>query len=335
MPGMTWQSSSRFIGRRAERSRLAAGIAESRRGGGRIFVVEGEAGIGKSRLLHEVTNSARSSGHRVLAGGCVNLHEDTAPLAPIAEALRGLAAETSPEELERLLGPAHEVLVGLLPAPIDARRAERAGPTHALPQQGLHARLVDLVARISRDRPLVLVVEDIHWADSATLDLLSLLARSVRTLPVALLLSQRTDEAEANNRLTVFVAELERLAHPEHVRLPRFTRGEVSEQVAAMRGPQAIDPALVDAVLTRSQGNPFYAEELLAAGSEAGELQATLRDVLEARLATLSSDARRVVDAAAVRSADSTEDELAAVTALDAHTLGASVGARCSAFGTC
>ena len=126
--------SPRFIGRRAERATLAQAVATLRAGEGTVVLIEGEAGIGKSRLLDEGLREARSNGARVLIGGCVRLDDDAAPLAPIAEALRNLAAETPSAELAGLLGPAREVLAGLLPGltdPVGVSNRARPSLSHS------------------------------------------------------------------------------------------------------------------------------------------------------------------------------------------------------------
>lgn len=316
----------RFVGRRDEQAVLERLIGASRSGQGHVVLVAGEAGIGKSRLVAEVTQAARARGHRVLVGGCISLREGSAPLAPIYEAMRGLAADTAWAELDRLLGPAGDVFAGLLPGLFEARHQSTVAlPMHPVATDRLSVQLVDLMARLARDAPLILVVEDIHWTDDATLQLLTLLARNLRSAPFVLIATYRSDEIDPDHRLSTFLAELERLAHPEHVYLGRFTRGEATEQIAAIRGAEAV-AGLIDDVFARSEGNPFYIEELLAAAaSSTTALPLTLHAVLESRLAALSHDAQRLVGAAAVRATDSTDEQLARVTAIDETMLSAAL----------
>jgi DNA-binding NarL/FixJ family response regulator len=307
---------TRLVGRRKERALLDELIARSRSGSGQTAIVSGEAGVGKSRLLGEVMAGARDSGHRVLVGGCVGLRDGAAPLAPVAEALRGLAAETSRSELELLLGPAREAVSGLIPAlAVSAGSQMQPGLMHLSTQDRLHTYLVDFIARLSLESPVVLVVEDIHWADTETLELLSLLARNLRNSPFALIVSYRSDEADEDGRITRFLAELERSAHPRDVSLQRLTRGEARELVGQIRGVEGL-PDLVNELFARSLGNPFYIEELLATDLDGAVLPGTLQAVLEARLGSLSREALQLVSATAVRGSESTEAELQDVTGI-------------------
>ena len=123
--------------------------------------------------------------------------------------------------------------------------------------------------------------------------------------------------AGSRSHPTSFLAELERVARPIHIRLRRFNHGEVTEQIAAIRGPLNVQPGLVDDILARSEGNPFFTEELLAAPASDASIPANLDEVLRVRLGALSEPARHIVGAAAVRSNKSTEEELSAVTRLE------------------
>ncbi len=313
--------SPRLVGRREELLRLEQAVAETRAGAGRIVEIVGEAGIGKSRLLGEVEQKARALGHRVLVGGCVSLRDNAAPLAPIVEAMRGFLLQASRTDLDELTEPSRAALAGLLPGSVSAAALQSTPKLmYEQAQHWLHDQIVDLLLRLSRKAATVLVIEDIHWADEATLELLSLLGRNIREAPFALIVSYRSDESDPESRLTRFLAELERLAHPMRVELRRFTRGEVSDQVAAIRG-LGTSAALTEVVYARSEGNPFYVEELLATGDAPDLLPATLHDVLEARLTTLSQPARRVVAAAAVRGGEITDAELGALTGLSTARL--------------
>ena len=149
----------------------------------------------------------------------------------------------------------------------------------------------------------MLVIEDVHWADRATLDLLEFLVRSLRHERVLSIVTYRSDELHRGHPLRVLLAELDRLRNVERLELGRFDRERVSEQLAAILGERPAD-ALVDRVFERSEGNAFLVEEVLdlVRGGEEDALSRWLRDVLLARTDQLSVPARQVLQVTAVKS---------------------------------
>jgi len=261
-------------------------------------VVGGEAGIGKSRLVQRFT--ADLHGVTVLEGACFELSADALPYAPFVEILRELVRETPEGRLPAVLGPARSELTRLLPE-LATRAADV--PEERELDRASQARMFELVLgvleRITRERPLVVVVEDLHWADRSSLELLGFLARALRDDPVLLLLTTRTDATSSGANVLTFLAELEREEHVERLELRPFDREEVAEQAATLLDEQ-LPAGDVDRLLSRSDGNPFYVEELIRArGSEGSALPPVLRDVLAARVAGLSAGARDVLRAAA------------------------------------
>ena len=278
-----------------------------------VVLVGGEAGIGKSRLVRELADRARERGDLVLEGGCVSLGSDEGlPFAPIAEALRGLARISNREILDGLIDPATRELARLVPELLDDPRDI---PSDAPPEwaQTRLFELTILLERLGRRRPVTLVVEDVHWADRSTRDLLAFLARRLRDERVLVIVTYRSDELHRRHPLRPWLAELARLPRVEQVDLERFDRAELADQLAAIHGAP-VPSSLVDLIARRSEGNPFFAEELLAAGS-AGEatLPARLRDVLFGRIGSLSGPAGQVLDAASVAGGAVDHDLLRAV----------------------
>jgi DNA-binding CsgD family transcriptional regulator len=289
-----------FVGRGPELARLRAELQSTiDQGAGRTVVVAGEAGIGKSRFVERFVDEAGATG-RAVDGSCLEVAEDALPYAPFVEILRAIVRETPNERLAAVLGPGRAELTRLLPE-LAARAADLA--TEPGLERASQARLFELILgvleRLARERPLLVVIEDIHWADRSTRDLIGFLSRALRDERVLLVLTTRTDSAGDAVGNLAFLAELEREDHVERVDLRPFDRDEVAEQVADLLEDQP-EPGVVDRLLSRSDGNPFYVEELVLADAAGGlGLPPVLRDVLVARVAGLSEGAREILRAAA------------------------------------
>ncbi|WP_432824703.1 helix-turn-helix transcriptional regulator [Dactylosporangium sp. CA-092794] len=305
-----------LVGRRAELGRLRALLDRAAAGEPVVALVAGEAGIGKSRLVQEVSRIAADAGVRVLAGGCVELGGEGLPLAPLVDMLRTIARSTPVEDLQICLGPARSELARLLPelAPDDAQGARPEGsPTQLLEH------VLGLITRLVVSRPLLLVVEDLHWADRSTLDLLVFLVQTLRELGVLMVLTYRSDELHRRHPLRPVVTAWERVRNVERIELGRFSRAEVGQQLRAIRAG-APSAQFVDVVFERSQGNAFLVEEILAAvdtGADPGDLPPSLRDVLLARTETVSETAQRVLRTAAVAGPSVQERLLEVVAGVD------------------
>lgn len=285
-----------LVGRQRELERLATVLASRPTERAPLVLVSGEAGVGKTRLVSELTVRVRSAGLVVLTGGCVAVGEHGLPYAPFSEALRGLARSRSTNDLDDVLGQGRAALSTLLP---DLSRGVVATPTSdPAGQARLCAAVLALLERLSQDTPVLLVVEDLHWADRSTLDLLTYLARNLVGANVLLVATQRSDEPGRGPELASFVAEQERAGRLERIDLAPLGHEDVRRLVEAILGV-APDTGLTAALSERSGGNPFYVEELLASRSQAGELPPDLRDVLLARLAALSGSTQQVLRFAA------------------------------------
>ncbi|WP_168215257.1 helix-turn-helix transcriptional regulator [Micromonospora sp. MH33] len=289
------------VGRRRELGRLRALLDQVITGTPAVALIAGEAGVGKSRLTQELAAGAAGRGVRVLSGGCVELGGEGIPLAPLVDVLRALARSTPADELDRLLGPARREFARLLP------ELDPAGTVGAR-QDGSAAQLFEhvlgLITRLAAQRPLLLVVEDLHWADRSTRDLVAFLVQTLRELGVLLLLTYRSDELHRRHPLRPLVTGWERVRSVERIEVGRFSREEVAAQLQAIRrtAPGAHFAAVV---FERSQGNAFLVEEILAAvdgGADPGDLPPSLRDVLLARTERVSEAAQRVLRAAAAAS---------------------------------
>ena len=315
-------SSPVLIGRAAEMAALDEALGRAERGSPVVVLVGGEAGIGKSRLTAEAAARARTRGDLVLEGGCASLGSgEGLPFAPIAEALRGWLRSASRDLVEAIIDPTTRELGRLVPELLgDGRDAALPDVPPEWAQMRLFDAFLVLLERLGERQPVVLVAEDLHWADRSTRDLLSFVARRLRGERVAVLATYRSDELHRRHPLRPWLAEMERLPRVEHLELSRFDAAEVEALVAAIRGT-GVPLALVEAIDRRSEGNPFFAEELLAAGTaDSGVLPARLRDVLLGRIGSLSKPAGRLLTAASVAGGSVDDDLLQSV--LDVDTLG-------------
>jgi tetratricopeptide (TPR) repeat protein len=316
-------ASPTFVGRTEELARLAAAGDRAAGGTPTAVLVGGEAGVGKTRLVAEVVAGARAAGATVLAGGCVELGGEGVPFAPLIEALRGFVRDLDEPGLARLLpGRARSELARLLPELAPVAGQGRTDPRSAAPalsttpgpwsEQGrLFELLLGLLERLGEERPAVLVVEDLHWADRSTRDLLAFLVRNLRHGRLLLLLTYRSDELHRRHPMRPFLAELDRGRRVERLELARFGPAEVAAQLAGIQGAPA--PAeLAERIHARSGGNAFFVEELAAAATD-GELPPSLRDTLLARIELLAEPAQRVLGVTAAAGARVDHDLLAEV----------------------
>ncbi len=249
----------------------------------------------------------------------MELAEGELPYAPIVGALRMLEGDTSDDDAGRVSAEALALFVAE-PGPEDRSAMSVSGREGA--QARLFARVMASLTDLSRDRGLMLVVEDLHWADRSTRDFLAFLVRNARRARIAVVVSYRIDELHRVHPLRPFVRELERAARVRRIELRPFTRKELVEQVTGILDTVP-DPALVDRLLERSDGNPFFAEELLAASvSGDAPVPESLRDALLVRVEALPETAQSVLRVVAVAARPLDESLLLAVSGLSSAELG-------------
>lgn len=307
-------SAPHLVDRAEERALLAAAWVEAAAGTSRTVLVTGEAGIGKTRLLEVLADDLARSDGLVLRGACVPLGGHSPPYAPLRAVLSDLAAEVGAEALPGMAGGA--ALSRILPA-----LAEPPLPAGAA---GGMDDLADVVARVlhaaSAQRPVAVLVEDLHWADSASRDLVGYLARVLRTSRLLLVASLRTTPAP-ERAVQEMVDEMVRLPGVERMELKRLGEAGVLRQMTGILGAPP-DAAFAGRVVERSQGVPFLVEELTAAGRAGDEaLPPELRDVLLHSTRPLSSAATGVLRAAAAAGGPVDEDSLAAVSRVEPEHL--------------
>jgi DNA-binding CsgD family transcriptional regulator len=286
MPGRI--TSSAFIGRQVELESLLE-VFGATLDGPAVVLLGGEAGIGKTRLVSEFAGHISEA--RVLVGACLELGEAVMPYLPLAGILRQLSRKVGPEETRRLYGAE---LTRFLPdqgsSSVDSGERE---------QSGLFEAVLALLGRLAETSSVVVVMEDLHWADRSTLDLLSFLARNLGSMRVMLVGTYRSDEMRRTHALRPVLAELSRLPLVQRIELQPMDEDEVLQLFTAIRGNQP-QPEEAVSILTRSEGNPFYVEELVAAGDPARVgMPSSLRDILADRLDNLPESAKEVLRIAA------------------------------------
>jgi DNA-binding CsgD family transcriptional regulator len=268
-------------------------------------VVSGEAGIGKSRLLEQVMTDYRDDGWRVLCGGGVEVSGDPIPYAPIAEALRRLRRETSDEDVQVAVDT---MLGGRGAAPRD--------------QAELFERTLEIVERLSEQHRLLFALEDLHWADPGTLDVISFLVRNLdgEQLFVLTYRSEELRRMPELGRLTETLARSRQLTRVELERLDRDDLAALAESVTH----RPITPEALEALVTRSQGNPFIAEELLVSDG-ALTVPTSLHEILLARASRIDPDAEHLVRLMALIGRPVGHDLLADASGLDEARLAAAI----------
>jgi DNA-binding CsgD family transcriptional regulator len=253
---------SKLVGRVAELGRLQSLLAAAAAGQPVVALVGGDAGVGKTRLVTELTAQARERGFTVLVGRCAEL-ADTVPYLPLADALRDATSGPS------VAGP---VLEALAARPVLSRLlpdAGAAGPVGAdlpgLAQQQLFGAVLGMLAELAEASPVLLVLEDLHWADRSTRDLVTFLSRVMHRERLALVVTYRTDDMHRRHPLRPVIAELLRLPGVTSVGLGPLPATAMAEHLTSIAS-EPLDAAELGNLISRAEGNAYYAEELLASG---------------------------------------------------------------------
>ncbi|MEV7558805.1 AAA family ATPase [Streptomyces sp. NPDC089795] len=280
-----------FVGRADELAVLTDALTRAARREPQAMLIGGEAGVGKTRLTEEFLCEADRRGAVVAVGGCVEIGAEGLPFAPFSTALRALH-RLLPQELAAAAAGQENELARILPELGETPR----GPH----DEESTARLFELTARmlerLAADRTVVLVLEDLHWADTSTRHLLSYLFRTLGSGRLVVVATYRADDVHRRHPLRPLLAELDRLRTVRRIELSRFNRAEVRRQLAGILAAQP-DEDFVDSVFDRSDGNAFFVEELVASqesGCRTG-LTESLRDLLLVRVEVLPDETQRLV----------------------------------------
>ena len=314
-----------FVGRDVVMARLRSGVEAAQSGQGRVCALLGEPGIGKTRVAEALEKHALGAGLRVAWGRCRDL-DQAPPFWPWVEVVRELlAAVTHARAQERLVRSFHE-LSRVLPE-------LGAAPEQILEDSAARHRTFDAVARLlalaGQEVPWLIVIDDLHRADAASLELLAYLVDDIARLPVVIVATLRSTErapSPSERRYTDYV-----LGHRncERIELDRLSRADVSAYTAAVLGRS--DETLAQAVFSKSEGNPFFMTELLRAlaaraekdpaAARQAQLPDAALDLIRQRVRGLDDDAHGVLRTAAVLGRDFDLALLSAVTGIDAATL--------------
>ncbi|MFE5335882.1 AAA family ATPase [Isoptericola sp. NPDC056573] len=326
---------SPLVGRAAELTSLREAFTNARDGSGGVVVVGGEAGIGKTRLVTEFLAEvgteigAGDAAPLVLHGQCADSGSGPLPYAALTGVLSDVVDTIGPEATLAAAGPAADALGLLAPRLVDVRRDVDTG---RLPEV-----LADLMTALAGERPVVLVLEDLHWSDDVTRTVLARLARTAPATTLLVVATYRSDDVGRRHPLRTTLAELERARLATRVDVPRLDAAEATRLFWSLvsRRPDAPDlpGTVLGELVERSEGVPFYAEELADFAGDA--LPDSLRELLLLRYSSLSDAAQRfcrTVAAAGQRAphellvamlgAGGLDDaEAAAREAVDAHVL--------------
>jgi class 3 adenylate cyclase len=300
-----------LIRREDELAVLEDALLAARRGESRFVALSGEAGIGKTRLARELAREARELGSAVLAGGCSDA-ELTLPYLPFVEAIGNYLDEEDPERLSSELGPSANELAQLFPQ-LARGGAPDQSPDPAQAKLRLFEAVVSLLALPAREHMLLLVIEDVHWADASTRELLDYLARRLTDLPSLILVTYRRDELNRRHPLMPVLQGWRRSGVADVVELEPLTADGVGEMLAAILGGDAVDAELRELMVERSEGNPFVLEEMLREavdgsgepGAARRELTATplpetVRHAILLRVQRLGDDQVALLETAAI-----------------------------------
>lgn len=271
---------SPFVARSEQQEQFRSALDRARAGEPGAILVSGEAGVGKTRLLSRMAEIAEESGALVVVSHCIDLGDVGLPYLPFTEALSHLRADT--DAVERVIAK-RPALARLLEGGL-AEAGERDN-------QAARMQLFDGIATVlgtsgTPAAPLVLMIEDLHWADPSSRDVLRFLLARLRTENLLVVGTYRTDDLHRRHPLRPVLAELLRLPKVDHLELRPFTRDELADFSVAISG-QALTDAALQRVLSRSEGNAYFAQELIEGDPDAVALPGSLSDVLHSRLERL------------------------------------------------
>jgi len=307
---------STFVGRGKEIARLQAKLDEARAGHGGLVMLVGEPGIGKSRTIEEFAEQARSGGALVLAGRCFE-GEWAPPYAPFAEAIAGYAKDAAPDVLQADLGYGAPPIARLVPS-LRERLPDIGEPVPLNPDEE-RFRLLDAVSQFilatSARAPVVLVLDDLHWADGGTIAMLSHVARFLPRQRTLVLGAYRDVELDRQHPLADALAALRREAEYERILIKGLDEGDVRALLTDW-AEHDVGDTFVQAISAETDGNPFFIREVLIHLAEEGKIYQQdgrwtanvsiaemgipegVRQVIGRRLSRLSENANRLLTAA-------------------------------------
>ena len=304
-----------LIGRQEQLFVLEDALLTAHRGESRFVALGGEAGMGKTRLATELATRARRLGWEVLWGACGEA-EFSLPYLPVVEAVGNYISRQDTDRLADELGAARRELAQLFPLlGRDEPHMPVGDPAQA--KLRLFEAVVALLSLTARERGLLLILEDVHWADSATRELLDHIARRLTNTRSLVLVTYRSDELDRRHPLAPLLQTWRRSRVAELVTLSPLEQAEVAEMIAAILDQDQVAPGFRDLMHTRTEGNPFVLEEMLREAIDRGDvfrtaegweeraptemrIPETVRDTILLRFGRLDAAEAEILQAAAV-----------------------------------
>ncbi len=315
-----------LVGRDVELQQLARSWEEAQAGRRGAAVLVGEPGIGKTRLASEFCRRAYADGALVLLGRCYE--ESLVPYQSFVEALRHYVSETPIDALQLQVGSDRTTLARLVPELAEAGARPSPTATGESPERDqflLFESVGSLLRAVAAEQPLILVLDDLHWADGPTLLLLRHLVRATEGVPLLILGTFRETEVDESHPLGQALAELRRARVLATVTLGGLAQQDVAELITSHAG-RAAPAAVARSILDRTQGNPFFVEELLREVGAEGDftdaltrIPESVKDLLARRLRRLDEEAGRLLTYAAVSGREFELEVLASVAGIPAE----------------
>jgi class 3 adenylate cyclase/tetratricopeptide (TPR) repeat protein len=331
-----------LIGRESELTALEDALLAAKRGDGRIVLLAGEAGLGKTRLATELQRRALKIGMTVLWGGCSEA-DLALPYLPFLEAIGNHLATSDLEKIRQRLGPARRELAHLFPQiEPDAGVSEQGDPTQA--KLRLFEAILALLRIPAENDGVLIILEDLHWSDASTRELLDYMTRRLTGLRAMVLGTYRTDELHRKHPLAPMVQSWRRTRAAEVIELEPLPPDGIAGMVGAIFDSKEITPEFRDFLHGRSEGNPFVLEELLKAALDRGDiyrgperwerkalqelrLPQTVKDTILLRVERLSAEQAEILQTAAVLGPSFAYQALVAVSGRDEPTVQAALHA--------
>jgi predicted ATPase/KaiC/GvpD/RAD55 family RecA-like ATPase len=331
-----------LIDRVEELNVLKEAVYRAVHGDGGVVFIHGEAGIGKTRLLREVGAYAQSRGVQVLHGRCPALFriDGVPPYIIWKEVIKDYLETCTPEQLYRVIGFHPAEIAKLVP---ELGQKLRSVPqSFAISPEQEQNRLFEAVSQfitnISREIPLLVVLDDLQWTDPSSLLLLHYLARGMQRTPLLLLCAYRSSDVGEKHPLTPVLADLNRERLPQEIQLKRMSLDNVSEMIKNILEQDDIPEEFCKLVYDKTGGNPFFAEEIVKSLKEEGviykeetkwkfrevsavEFPKSVKNVLKTRLSRLDEDCQNILTMASFIGNDFTLEALCAVTHIEEDRL--------------
>ena len=316
--GLVRAGRSPLVARDRERRELSRNLDAALSGHGRLVLLGGEPGVGKSRLARDTIAEARGRGACALAGHCYDA-ESATPYNPFVEIVESAAQELDAETFMRALGDDAAQVAKLVPslrARVPAAAAEHERPP-ALERRLLFDAMRAVIERLAAEQPLVLLFEDLHWADASTAALLQHILPRVARLPLLMIATYRDTEAFPERPLSALLGDFVRHEQTVDLRLHRLPASAVADLLREYGGGDA-PRSVVELVVRETEGNPFFVEQVLKHLTEAGrlfdadgrwradvdvredEVPRGVRPVIDRRLDRVSAHCRRTLTRAAI-----------------------------------